>query len=60
MERAKYDNGIKRYARLIAFKLLTTLPEITDIDLNSFYADNESSRKEMNNFVEEFSNHINK
>ncbi|MBP3533414.1 MAG: acyltransferase [Alistipes sp.] len=26
MERAKYDNGIKRYARLIAFKLLTTLP----------------------------------
>lgn len=26
MERAKYDNGIKRYVRLIAFKLLTTLP----------------------------------
>ena len=26
MERAKYDNGIKRYAKLIAFKLLTTLP----------------------------------
>jgi len=47
-------NSVEEYA--------ATLAEITDADLNSFYADKEydiySNRKEMDDFVKEFSNFI--
>lgn len=47
-------NSVEEYA--------ATLAEITDMDLNSFYADNEydiySNRKEMDDFVVEFEKHI--
>lgn len=49
-------NSIEEYA--------ATLSQIAEYDYGRFYADNEydiySNRKEMDDFVEEFSNHINK